>query len=168
MRLQNSLNMIIEKIKEKKHRLPLSCYQGKIRVTFTLCAEDKKPLFARRIAVDKFIEILEESKNKFKCKNWVYIFMPGHMHLILEGETEQSDLWKTMILFKQKTGFWLSQNKMSGWQKDFYDHVHRKDDDLKQQISYILNNPVRKGLVNNWKDYLFAGPLDFDLNEIIC
>lgn len=140
------MNMINKSIKEKKHRLPLSCYQGEVRVTFALCVEGKKTLFAQKAIVDKFIEILKEAENKFNCKNWVYIFMPDHLHLILEGKSEQSDLWKTIILFKQKTGFWLSQNKMSGWQKDFYDHIHRKEDDLQKHVIYILNNPVRKGL----------------------
>lgn len=136
-------------------------------MTFTLCVEAKKPLFVQQPVVDKVLEILKESKNKFNCKNWVYVFMPEHMHLILEGETEQSDLWKAIILFKQKTGFWLAQNKMYGWQKDFYDHIHRKEDDLKQHISYILDNPVRKGFVPGWEDYSFSGSLDFNLHEII-
>ncbi|MFH1287189.1 MAG: transposase [bacterium] len=169
--------MINKKVKENKHRLPLSYYHGEIRVTFTLCVEDKKTLFVQKAIVDKFIEILKEAGNKFNCKNWVYVFMPDHLHLILEGESEQSDLRKTVILFKQKTGFWLSQYGNNNgsrrlqpafrWQKDFYDHIHRKDDDLKRHVMYILNNPVRKGLTNNWKEYPFSGSLDFDLNEII-
>lgn len=111
--------MINKKIKEKKHRLSSLCYQGEIRITFTLCVKDKKPLFAQKEIVNKFIEVLKEAGNKFNCKNWVYMFMPDHLHLILEGKTDQSDLWKAIVLFKQKTGFWLSQNKMGSWQKDF-------------------------------------------------
>ncbi|MFH1288633.1 MAG: transposase [bacterium] len=159
--------MISKFIKEKKHRLSLSCYQGEVRVTFTLCVEDKKPLFSQKAIVDKFIKILKEAENKFNCKNWVYVFMPDHLHLILEGGSEQSDLWKTIILFKQKTGFWLSQNKMGSWQKDFYDHIHRKEDNLRKHVTYILNNPVRKALTTNWEEYPFSGSLDFDLNEIV-
>lgn len=45
--------------------------------------------------------------------------MPDHLHLIMEGDSEKSDLWEMMILFKQKTGFWLSQNTMGmRWQKE--------------------------------------------------
>ena len=141
-------------IKEKKHRLPLLLYKGKVRITFTLCVEGKKTFFARKTTVNKFLEILREAKNKHDCKNWVYIFMPDHLHLIIEGNSEKSDLWRMMSLFKQKTGFWLSQNAIGiKWQKDFYDHIHRKDEDLKKHIIYLLNNPVRKGLVDNWQNY---------------
>jgi len=155
-------------IQEKKHRLPLYCYQGRVRATFTLCIEGKKPFFTEKTTVDKFLEILRQTKNKYNCKNWVYVFMPDHLHLIIEGNSEESDLWKTMILFKQKTGFYLSRSiGRIKWQKDFYDHIHRKDEDLKKHISYLLNNPVRKGLVANWQDYPFKGSLDFNLEEII-
>jgi hypothetical protein len=86
----------------------------------------------------------------------------------MEGKSDRSDLWKMIVLFKQKTGFWLSQNAPEiQWQKDFYDHIHRKDEDLKKQIRYILENPFRKKLVSDWKIYPFKGSLDFNLFEII-
>lgn len=154
--------------KEKKHRLPLDCYRGRVRASFTLCIENKTAFFTEEIIVNKFLEILGEAGNKYDCKNWVYTFMPDHLHLVLEGNSEIADLWKTVVLFKQKTGFWLSKNGNGiRWQKDFYDHIHRKEEELRKHIAYILNNPVRKGLVDNWKDYPFKGSLDFELEEII-
>ncbi len=109
-----------------------------------------------------------EIKNKYEGKNWVYIFMPDHVHLVIEGNSEKADLWKIVVKFKQKTGFWLSKNSIGiRWQKDFYDYIHRKDEDLKKHMHYILNNSVRKGLVGNWEEYPFKGSLDFDLEKII-
>lgn len=165
----------LQPAREKKHRLPLDCYRGKVRATFTLCVEGKKAIFTKDccrpatfMAADKFLEILSEVKSKYDFKNWVYIFMPDHLHLVLEGNSEKADLWKAMVIFKQKTGFWLSKNIVSmKWQKDFYDHIHRKDEDLKKHMTYILNNSVRKGLVDNWQDYPLSGSLNFELKEII-
>ncbi len=94
--------------------------------------------------------------------------MPDHLHIVNEGISDESDLWKMLNLFKQKTGFWLSNNREEAkWQKDFYDHIHRKEVDLKKHIRYILNNPVRKGLVSDWREYPFKGSLDFSLEKII-
>ena len=63
-----------------------------------------------------------------------------------------------MRLFKQRTGFWLSRNfSHVRWQKDFYDHILRSDESIEKHMLYILNNPARKGLVKNWKDYPFKG-----------
>jgi len=155
-------------IKEKPHRLNLNLYKGLVRATFTLCLEGRKSYFVEQYVVNNFLEILKESKDKYDCKNWVYIFMPDHLHLIMEGNSEKSNLWKMIVLFKQKTGFWLSQNSNKiKWQKDFYDHIHRKNEDLMKHIIYLLENPVRKMLVLNWKDYPFKGSLDFNLEDII-
>ena len=54
------------------------------------------------------------------------------------------------------------------WQKDLFDYIHRKEHDLKDHIFYILDNPVRSGIVKNWKDYRYKGALDLNLHEIIC
>lgn len=134
-----------------------------------MCIEDKKAFFKDESIVNKFLQILKDVLGKHSCKNIVYVFMLDHLHLILEGVSEEANLWKAIVLFKQKTGFWLSKNGNGiRWQKDFYDHIHRKDDDLRKQINYILDNPVRKELVTNWKDYPFKGSLDFDIEEIIA
>jgi len=156
-------------IREKKHRLPHYCYKGRVRITFTLCVEKRENFFTKEEMISKVLDILREVEDEYDCKNWVYVFMPNHLHMIVEGKSEKSDLWKALVLFKQKTGFYISQNTIGiKWQKDFYDRIHRKDEDLKKQIIYLLNNPERKGLVNNWRDYPFKGSLDFNLEEIIA
>lgn len=166
-------------IRERKHRLPLELYIGAIRITFTLCIKNKGKLFVSKNVVDKFNEILQQVLEIQKIKNWVYVYMPEHLHIILEGMNKNSNLWKAVKLFKQKTGYWLSKNFDSlvaagfslrskpKWQKDFYDHIHRKDEDLKKHIKYILENPVRAGLVQKWEDYPFKGSLDYEIFEII-
>lgn len=92
--------------------------------------------------------------------------MPDHAHVLLQGTDEDSDLWKCIVDFKQRTGFWLSQNKYSEeWQKDFYDHILRKEEDVVKHVRYILNNPVRKRIVENWKDYPFKGSTIYNFDE---
>jgi len=94
--------------------------------------------------------------------------MPDHVHIVLEGKSHSSDLWKTISQFKQKTGYWLSKNSPTHkWQKSFYDHILRKDEDLKKYLMYIVNNPIRKGLVKNWFDYPYLGSLDHDINNLL-
>ena len=53
------------------------------------------------------------------------------------------------------------------WQKNFYDHIHRKEKDLKKHIFYIIENPVQKNIVSNWMDYRFVGSLDFEIEDLI-
>ena len=94
--------------------------------------------------------------------------MPDHLHLIMTGTDDEVDLLKAIGGFKQKTGFWLSKNKRDvQWQKDFFDHIIRKEEGLVNVAKYILNNPVRKGLVENWQDYPFKGAFGCNLEDIL-
>ena len=158
----------MKNIREHKHRLPRECYKGRVRVSFTFCVKDRKPVFINDIIVREFKELLRDIKEKHRCINWVYVFMPDHIHLVLEGKNDESDLWQAAALFKQKTGYYLKKENINAeWQKDFYDHIHRNKEDLKVQIRYILENPVRKGSVADFKEYPYKGSLDFELEDII-
>ncbi len=111
---------------------------------------------------------LKEAATTYRCKVPVYCFMPDHLHLIITGMDDRVDLVKTIAGFKQKTGFWLSKNKSEvEWQKDFFDHVIKRDGSLSTNVKYILDNPVRKGIVAEWQEYPFKGSIGYDLEDIL-
>jgi putative transposase len=39
------------------------------------------------------------------------------------------------------------------WQRDFFDHRLRDDENFKEKAAYILNNPVRAGLIERPEDW---------------
>jgi actin-related protein len=39
------------------------------------------------------------------------------------------------------------------WQEESFDRVLRSSESLDAKIEYVLNNPVRKGLVSDWHHY---------------
>ena len=39
------------------------------------------------------------------------------------------------------------------WQSESFDHVLRSSENLDAKIVYLLENPVRAGLVEEWADY---------------
>jgi len=39
------------------------------------------------------------------------------------------------------------------WQDESYDHEVRDEEELARIVKYVLNNPVKAGLVNNWQDW---------------
>ncbi|MBE0570067.1 MAG: transposase [Ignavibacteriaceae bacterium] len=153
-------------IREKKHRLAEHIYTGLIIVSFTLCIKGRKELFRNLDVFKMFESILKEQLIKYNCEAYIYMFMPDHVHLLLGGKDENSDIKKCLDSFKQKSGFWLYKNFPEyNWQKDYYDHILRNTEDLTLQIKYILNNPVRAGLVGNWKEYKMQGSTVFNIEE---
>lgn len=43
------------------------------------------------------------------------------------------------------------------WQRGYYEHIVRKNEDLLEMAKYIVNNPLRKGLVSKSEDYRWQG-----------
>jgi putative transposase len=155
-------------IREKRHRLEKDDYRGEISVSFTLCIKDRFQLFQNASIVNIFENILRFEAERAFCIIPVYCYMPDHQHLIVSGRNSGSDTFKFIKAYKQKTGYWLSNNQINaGWQKDFFDHIIRKEQSLVNVARYILDNPVRKGLVANWQDYPFKGSIGYDLDEIL-
>jgi len=161
-------------IKEKVHRLPKEFYKGETSVAFTLCLKKSAGTVAAGFSlrnsgiVNKFIDILTSVVAKERCIVPVYCFMYDHQHLIISGTCTDADIWRAVVSYKQKTGFWMSGNKPGmAWQKDFYDHVIKTNTDIAMQVKYILDNPVRKGLVSFWEEYPFKGSIGCNLQDFL-
>jgi putative transposase len=151
---------------EKKHRLPLDLYKGVVSVAYTACTRNRAYVFMNALHVERAARLLVEEAARWKCDLVIYLFMPDHVHLVLQGVGENSDTYRAMWSFKQKTGYLFSKAGLGIiWQKNFYDHILRTEDDLSNHLRYILRNPVRKGLVGRWQDYAYKGSTVFDLNQ---
>src|SRR6266852_5891909 len=96
------------------------------------------------------IQALNESVEKYQMRPLAYCIMPDHIHLLLRGAAG-TNLITFVKLFKQLSGYWY-RNRFGSklWQKGYYDHIVRREDDLPGIARYILANPVRAGLVENW------------------
>ncbi|MFO0968806.1 MAG: transposase [Gemmataceae bacterium] len=156
-------------IRERTHRLPLAYYRGPVVVSFTACIKDRAHAFEDVDVIAQFRHDLADALQKNVCCAPIYCFMPDHLHILVSGLSENADTWRAMVAFKQKTGFWFSRHRPSfAWQKDFHDHILRKDDDLAAHVRYIADNPVRKRLVARWNDYPHTGALGIELKVVLA
>ncbi len=153
-------------VREHKHRLFQELYVGNIIAAFTAYIHGRKNIFSKPEIFSALEEILLESLNKHECDAHFYLFMPDHCHLLIQGKDKSSDLWRCMVTFKQRSGYWLSRHGIQEkWQKDFYDHILRKDEDIVKQVKYILGNPMRKSIVANWRDYKLKGSTIYNFDN---
>ena len=89
----------------------------------------------------------------------------GTKRILAVGE-EWSSLPRFVRLFKQKSGFAFRRKcGLLLWQRSYYDHVLRKEELLRDVALYILGNPVRKGLVEEYAMYPFSGSLLFNVES---
>ncbi len=102
---------------------------------------------------------LLESAAKSSFEVMAYRLMPDHVHVLLQGTTDEADLVHCIKLFKQRTGFaFKSQTGGQLWQRSFHDHVLRREEDIDEMAAYIWHNPVRAGLVASAADHPYSGP----------
>lgn len=94
-------------VREKRHRLPTNHYEGVVVVAFTACVKNRVTLFRDLGVVKTFAELLLKEAERFESDCVIYLFMPDHLHLILEGRTDTAPPLKAMNNFKQNTGYWL-------------------------------------------------------------
>jgi len=82
--------------------------------------------------------------------------MPNHIHLLMAPI--KGNLIDLIGRWKSYTTYLIQIQERIGklWQRTFYDRGLRKDEDLIRVADYIVSNPVRKGLVEVWKDFPFA------------
>ena len=76
------------------------------------------------------------------------LLMPDHLHAIIAFSAEPG-LRTVVANWKRFT----SRKTGVRWQRDFFDHRLRNDQELQEKTSYVLMNPVRRGLCDRMEDW---------------
>ncbi|HWR66289.1 MAG TPA: transposase [Bellilinea sp.] len=85
-----------------------------------------------------------------------FCIMPNHVHLVCTPFMLGDGFVSVPSIMQKIKGLTARQiNLQLGrqgqfWQHESYDHVVRDDQELLKIIDYVLNNPVRAGLVPEW------------------
>jgi putative transposase len=143
-------------------------YRGLHRYFLTVCTLDRARHFTRETTVSMAVSQILQSGSDHDIDITTYCVMPDHIHLLATGTTEAADLCSFMKIAKQKVGWDFRQEKGTYlWQDGFYDHVLRTEDATPAVIRYIINNPVRAGLVSRPQDYPSWGSQTYSREELL-
>ena len=101
----------------------------------------------------------------FRCFDWLetdermkwvcIMVMPDHVHAVFQLGNKQT-LPRLIQSFRRFTANQINARLMRTgplWQANYYDHGIRRDESLNKIIRYCYENPVRKGLVRQPRDY---------------
>ena len=100
-----------------------------------------------------------------------YCIMSNHVHLLIDmtdfdnhmasnvrGKTKDYPLADILRLLKGSTArqcnFKLEQSG-AFWHSESYDHYVRDEEELAKIVEYVLNNPVKARLVEDWQEWRF-------------
>jgi REP element-mobilizing transposase RayT len=143
--------------RRKNIRLPAAVYeQENLVFSITICTAKRQRFFHDASLATQILEALKSGVMAHEARVYAYCLMPDHLHVLLA--TSSGNLAEIIGRWKKFTGNLLRKNGMQGpfWQRGFYDHGLRKDEDVIKTAEYIVMNPVRVGLVERWEDYPFS------------
>ncbi len=117
--------------------------------------------------------IVAEKLHQYNGKYYhllAFTIMSNHIHVLLDFSAQQLEngdydednyvpLSKVMQYIKGGSAFECNQKlgrQGRFWQREYYDRFVRGEKDFKNYLNYILNNPVKAGLVKSWEDWPFT------------
>lgn len=146
-----------KQIIRKKNRLKGYDYSSNASYFLTICSDKRQEIFSQ-IVFDNTVgaNIVRLSKIGQKIENCIlkieeiypcvfvdnYIIMPNHIHLILTIDTRRRPMVAPTVatVIKQFKGAASKEAGTSIWQKGYYDHIIRNENDFNETMKYITFN----------------------------
>jgi REP element-mobilizing transposase RayT len=144
-------------------RLEPEFYERPDLVTFiTIRAYGNQAPFLHAELNCMILATLQQEQDRLDCMIFTYCLMPDHLHYLISPKNEGVSVLKFTDQFKGKTtnSSWKLGRHGKLWQPRCYDHIVRQDEDLRRIADYILNNPVRKGIVSNAEEWPWNGEMN--------
>ena len=132
--------------------------------SITIAVEGRRRVFMEERVAAAAVQVLHAHALKTEVPVYGYCVMPDHVHLVI-GPSAGCDIVTFVGQFKNlaQRAAWQAGVQGRFWQHSFWDHFLRREESLECVVQYVLQNPVRGGLVAHWRDYPHAGSLEMDL-----
>ncbi len=138
---------------------------------FTVVTYKRRQILTKPESLKILRNVIHEVKQllPFSIDGWV--LLPNHIHCIWslpEGDFNFSKRWGMIkaIFSKRAKGFLHKEELMTDtkrkyreatiWQRRFWEHMIRDEDDFNKHMNYIHYNPVKHGLVTSVKDWPYS------------
>ena len=109
---------------------------------------------------------VQKVKNRHPFQLNAYVILPDHFHMIWTLPNGDSDYSTRMQQIKAnfskqiarsgRTVHKTRHNEYRLWQRRFWEHTIKDNDDLEQHINYIHYNPIKHRCVEHLKDWPYS------------
>jgi REP element-mobilizing transposase RayT len=130
----------------------------------TICTADRRALLANDAAFAIFRAEFEAAPERHGWTVGRFVVMPDHIHFFCASDESPSaaPLSRFVGAFKQWTAKSILRSRGLApplWQKQFFDHLLRSNESYESKWRYVLENPVRAGLVKAAEDWPYGGEI---------
>ncbi|MBE6776712.1 MAG: transposase [Ruminococcaceae bacterium] len=145
----------------KQNRLENYDYSQNGAYFITICTKERKKILCEIVGANivrpkltRYGKIVDDAINLITNHYQTvtidkYVIMPDHIHLLLQIHSDRRTMFAPTIerIVKQTKGYITKQIGFSIFQRSYYDHVIRNQEDYNEIWEYIDNNP-KKWLIN--------------------
>lgn len=128
----------------------------------TIVAQDRQAKFLDERVAIATVDSLKKLRTEFCFNLYIYCLMPEHFHgLIGPGESGRTFGGLCGAFKSLSTREYWNWYDGKLWQRQFFDHIIRNQQDFEETLEYIRMNPVRRGLVKDPKEWPYTARLDY-------
>jgi putative transposase len=127
----------------------------------TIVVSERRKLFLNQRLAQTTVDCLLQLRQQQGFNLYCYCLMPDHFHALIGAGESGKTLGEICGAFKSLTtrAYWQwYQGRL--WQRQFFDHIIRNEEDFFETREYIRMNPVRKELVRTPEEWPYTGKVD--------
>jgi REP element-mobilizing transposase RayT len=134
-------------------RLEAFDYSQDVPIHLTICAESN--VFNDAALAKAVCDAVEGYCSKLAYRLYGYCLMPDHLHVLLSPADSglAVDIWLQQFKSLTTNRYMKMGHTSPLWQASAHDHVCRMAEVAENVVRYIANNPVRRGLVEDWQQW---------------
>jgi putative transposase len=157
----------VDPLPRRKHpRLAIDSYAlpGSM-CSVTFATRDRQLVFADHVIARAAVGVLQGQSHALDVRVFGYCLMPDHVHLVI-SPSASCDVIAFVARVKNliQREAWRLGVQGAIWQNSFWDHLLRADEQVELVVGYVLRNPVRRGLVDDWRETPFCGSFVLELD----
>jgi REP element-mobilizing transposase RayT len=122
----------------------------------TAAVNERTPVLVNPQAALIVLDALRWLENNGRMALQAAVVMPDHLHFIaVLSDGTLPGLMQSLKGYTAKRINEIFEKRGAFWQPQYHDHALRKDESLNDAVRYLLHNPVRAGLVEDFHEYPF-------------
>lgn len=128
---------------------------------FTVVTHKRQKILSSPDHILRLQLAFDKVKEKFPFTMEAFVILPGHLHCIWNlppGDSDFSTRWRLIKDYFSAgiKGPVNERGEKEVWQRRFWEHLLRDEEDWRRHMDYIHYNPVKHGYVKNPKDWLHS------------
>jgi putative transposase len=123
-------------------------------VWLTVCTKNRAPWLTHAEVMETLHAIWSDDATAWHMGD--YLIMPDHLHGFCAPSSTIVELERWIAYWKYRFTR-IARRQGGDWQRGAFHHRLRSRDEFREKWLYMMENPMRKDLVERWQDWPWRG-----------